>query len=173
MYPDHTAEQALILRQSSLQLHIMKRVREFETVGLVVRDGQVSFRFEDGSTATAPDGVVRGSSVLSHALSLCEDGNEESVSVPRGILQSWLQNQQHTELFHAAFIQVLQVFMHAFAPSKAFQLLKFTFCIHLGDSKASVTLVSVYRAFPLYRSYQLQSVAYPASCAPTIRSISL
>ena len=91
----------------------MKRDREFETVGLVVRDGQVSFRFEDGSTATAPDGVVRGSSVLRYAPSQCEDGNDESVSVPRSILQSWLQSQEHTEIFMAAFIQLLKLFFRA------------------------------------------------------------
>lgn len=62
-----------------------------DQVVAVLNDDSVEFRFENGSTARAPHEIVQNSKLLNNNLRDALEGDEGSLRLLPGMLQSWLQ----------------------------------------------------------------------------------
>ena len=68
-------------------------VLEYDRIAVAERDGLdgIVLRLPDGSSVDVPQATIRRSAVLQEALQTCGTMTNESITLPRGVLQDWLQ----------------------------------------------------------------------------------
>ena len=66
--------------------------RKFDNITVVERDEGIVFCLPDGSSVEVPQATIRRSAVLQEATNNCDTDTNVSVTLPRGVLQDWLQS---------------------------------------------------------------------------------
>ena len=66
--------------------------RTYDEISVTERSDDVVLWLPDGSSVAAPQATIRRTAVLQEAIKVSDTASSTTITLPRGILQDWLQS---------------------------------------------------------------------------------